>query len=130
MKKIILKKDSKSYNEITALIKKACIHMTNNAENSPAKNGQSAMQLRIYYSQMNKRLLGTSGHQEPKNPFCTYVRKTDTAPQSLELSVSATKYKTFLNGLAEGNNPPLAKTFKNSTTKTPTKKATTKTKRI
>jgi hypothetical protein len=39
MKKIVIKKDSKSYNEITALIKKACIHMTNNAENSPANNG-------------------------------------------------------------------------------------------
>tara|TARA_R100000388_G_C7124000_1_gene102296 strand:- start:6 stop:395 length:390 start_codon:yes stop_codon:yes gene_type:complete len=129
MKKIVIKKDSKSYNEITALIKKVCIHMTNHAENSPAKNGQTALGLRIYYSEMNKRLLGTTGHREPKNPYCTYINKTDTAPQSLELSVSATKYKNFLNELAEGNNPPLAKTFKNPTTKTPTKKKAT-TKRI
>ena len=129
MKKIVIKKDSKSYNEITALIKKVCIHMTNHAENSPAKNGQTALGLRIYYSEMNKRLLGTTGHREPKNPYCTYINKTDTAPQSLELSVSATKYKNFLKELAEGNNPPLAKTFKNPTTKTPTKKKAT-TKRI
>ena len=129
MKKIILKKGSKSYDEITRLIKDVCIHMTNFAENSPLKNGQSAQQVRIYYSQMNKRLLGTTGHLEPKNPFCTYIRKTDTAPQALELSVSATKYKNFLKELAEGNNPPLAKTFKNPTTKTPTKKKAT-TKRI
>ena len=128
MKKI-LKPTDKAYLEIQTAIKLACLHMTNNADNSPKKNGSS--ECGIFYNNLNKRLLGTKSAPAdlPKNPYINYVNKTATELQHFELSVSVAQYKKFLTKLSTQKlNPAMKNLFKHQWDKSPAK--TKKAKRV